>query len=344
MIPPRLKRVLLAGLIVGGLGVGLWQSGLLGRLKPDGRTDPGLTLYGNVDIRQVQLGFRVSGRIETLQVDEGDSVAPGQTLARLDPRPYQDRVSAAEAKLAQQMATLARLEAGPRPAEIAEGRATHAERLADLHNADLALDRARTLRHSETIAQAALDQAEANRAMAAARAASARESLRLLEQGTRAEEIAAGRAAAEAAQADLAAARTDLADTDLHAPAAGVVLSRLREAGAIVSAADSVLTVSLLAPVWVRVYVAEPDLGRLHPGMKVWVASDSQPDRPHRGTIGFISPVAEFTPKSVETTDLRTDLVYRLRVVIDLPDPGLRQGMPVTVQIPPEADHGPAGR
>jgi HlyD family secretion protein len=82
----------------------------------------------------------------------------------------------------------------------------------------------------------------------------------------------------------------------------------------------------------VRSYVAEPNLGRIHPGMKVSVASDTPPDKPYEGTIGFISPVAEFTPKSVETPELRTDLVYRLRIVIDRPGPDLRQGMPVTVR------------
>jgi HlyD family secretion protein len=80
--------------------------------------------------------------------------------------------------------------------------------------------------------------------------------------------------------------------------------------------------------------VPEPELGLIHPGQPALVVTDSRPDRPYEGQIGFISPVAEFTPKSVETPELRTDLVYRLRVVVDDPDPGLRQGMPVTVRIP----------
>ncbi|MEO0034163.1 MAG: hypothetical protein RLZZ501_186 [Pseudomonadota bacterium] len=338
----------LAGLLLaGGLAFASWRADLPARLAGHPAAPPALTLYGNVDIRQAQLGFRVGGRIAALLVDEGDAVGPGQSLARLDPQPLRDRVAAAFARAAEAEASLTRLVAGPRPAEIAAGRAAHAERLADLRNAELALERARALRHSGTIAQAALDQAEANRGMAAARAASARENLRLLEQGTRAEEIAAGRAAAAAAQAELAAARTDLADAELRAPAAGMVLSRLREPGAIVSSSDPVLTLSLERPVWVRAYVAESALGRIHPGMGVTVTTDSEPARPRAGTVGFISPVAEFTPKSVETPDLRTDLVYRLRVVIDQPDPGLRQGMPVTVHVPPpaaEAGDGAAGR
>ena len=128
-------------------------------------------------------------------------------------------------------------------------------------------------------------------------------------------------------------ARTSLADAELRAPSDGIVLSRVREPGAIVSPSDIVYVLSLTGRVWVRAYVAEPDLGRIHPGMIVEVTTDTAPDKPYKGRIGFISPVAEFTPKSVETPDLRTDLVYRLRVIIDQPDTGLRQGMPVTIRL-----------
>jgi HlyD family secretion protein len=112
------------------------------------------------------------------------------------------------------------------------------------------------------------------------------------------------------------------------------VLSRVREPGAIVAPGETAYTLSLDRPVWVRAYVQEPELGLIRPGQDVQVLTDTRPERPYHGQIGFISPVAEFTPKSVETPELRTDLVYRLRVVIEDADPGLRQGMPVTVRIP----------
>ncbi|KAF5885830.1 efflux RND transporter periplasmic adaptor subunit, partial [Rhizobium sp. PEPV16] len=231
-------------------------------------------------------------------------------------------------------ATLDKLKAGPRPTEIAQARAAYDESIADLRNANLAYDRARQLRPQGTISEASLDQATAARAMAAARSDSANEALKLLLEGSRIEDIAAADAQLKAAQATLASARTSLDDTELRAPNDGVILSRVRENGAIVSPADTVFVLSLTEPVWVRTYVAEPDLGRIHPGMKVAVTSDTAPDKPYEGTIGFISPVAEFTPKSVETPELRTDLVYRLRVVIDKPGPDLRQGMPVTIRFP----------
>jgi len=102
------------------------------------------------------------------------------------------------------------------------------------------------------------------------------------------------------------------------------------EPGAIVAAGETVYAITITSPVWVRSYVAEPDLGRIQPGMVVEVRTDS--GKTYSGQIGFISPVAEFTPKSVETRELRTSLVYRLRVVVNGDTNGLLQGMPVTVE------------
>lgn len=97
------------------------------------------------------------------------------------------------------------------------------------------------------------------------------------------------------------------------------------------SASSTVLTLSLTQPVWVRAYVSEADLGKAVPGSEMTLYTDSRPGKPYHGKVGFVSPTAEFTPKSVETTDLRTDLVYRLRVIVSDPDDALRQGMPVTL-------------
>ncbi|WP_416799336.1 secretion protein HlyD [Ciceribacter azotifigens] len=331
VVVPALLLVLGAG-----LAGALWTD-LPARLGWESTTASDLTLYGNVDIRQVQLGFRVSGRIAGMKVEEGDAVHRGQTLATLDAGPYEDSMHAAEAQVAGLKAALDKFVAGPRPAEVDQTRAVHEERTAELQLAQQAFDRARQLRPSDAISQADLDQAAANRAAATARLTSARESLRLLEEGSRPEDIAAARANLEGAEASLAGARTALADTELKAPADAIVLSRVREPGSIISPSDTVYVLSLAEPVWVRTYIAEPTLGMIRPGMQVSVHSDSAPEKPYRGRIGFISPVAEFTPKSVETPELRTDLVYRLRVIIDDADPGLRQGMPVTVRIPSPA-------
>jgi HlyD family secretion protein len=328
----KIARVVI--LLLGATTGALWWFDVLPGFERSRHSDGRLTLYGNVDIRQVQLGFRVGGRIVEVLVEEGDAVKAGDVIARLDAQPYEDAHRASEASVATQKAVLDKLEAGPRPAEIAQARAMHEERLADRDNAELAFNRSDRLRPTGVVAQATLDQARAARDMAIARVTSAREGLRLLEEGTRWEDIAAARATLQGTEANFAATLTSLRDTQLLAPSHGVILSRVREPGAIVAPGEAVYVLSLAAPVWVRAYVAEPYLGRIHPGMTVEVTSDSAPARPYRGTIGFISPVAEFTPKSVETPELRTDLVYRLRVIIDRPDAGLRQGMPMTVHVP----------
>ncbi|HYG36697.1 MAG TPA: efflux RND transporter periplasmic adaptor subunit, partial [Clostridia bacterium] len=162
---------------------------------------------------------------------------------------------------------------------------------------------------------------------------SAREQLNLLEAGFRSEEKAQAKAELARAEAALARAELRVEDTVLKAPSDGVVLTRAQEPGAILQPGTTVLTVSLVKPVWVRAYIEEPNLGHIHPGMKVNIYTDTRPDRPYTGQIGYISPRAEFTPKNVETPQLRTSLVYRLRIVVENPDEGLRQGMPVTVRM-----------
>ena len=151
--------------------------------------------------------------------------------------------------------------------------------------------------------------------------------------GPRQEDIDAARAQLAAEEAAVVQSERRQADSDLIAPSDGVILTRAREKGAIVASGETVFTLTLTSPVWVRTYVNERDLGRIHPGMVASVATDSQPDKLYPGRIGFISPMAEFTPKTVETRELRTNLVYRLRVLVDNPDNGLRQGMPVTVTL-----------
>ncbi|MCA8906702.1 MAG: secretion protein HlyD [Rhodospirillaceae bacterium] len=331
------RRLAVLVILLAAAGIAAWQFDVPARLGwTDGDTGR-LTLYGNVDIRQVELAFRVGGRVADMAVDEGDRVDEGQVLARLDARPYEDTLRAQQAQVAIRTATLDERVAGPREAEIAQARATVAERRAALDNAEQALQRASRLREGTTISQASLDEALASRDQAAARVTSAEEALNLLEEGTRPEEIAAARAELELADANLASARTALDDTALEAPSTGTILSRVREPGAVVAAGETVYVLSLETPVWVRAYISEPDLGRIHPGLAVEVVTDTAPDHPYAGQIGFISPVAEFTPRAVETTDLRADLVYRLRVVVDAPDSGLRQGMPVTVRVPDAA-------
>lgn len=296
-----------------------------------------LTLYGNVDIREVELAFRVAGRLQEMEVDEGDRIRRGQRLAALDSQPYRDALAMAEARVEARQANLDKLKAGNRPQEIQQARAAVREAEAAFANAERDFRRQRDLLESGGSSQKVLDAARARRDETAARLASAREALEVALEGPRSEDIAAAEAELGIALAEREQARTKLDDTELVAPSDGTILARVREPGAMLQQGAPVYTLSLDTPVYVRAYASEPDLGRLVPGATVFVTTDSS-DRRYRGQIGFISPRAEFTPRSVETTDLRTDLVYRLRIVVTEADEGLRQGMPVTVHLPLERD------
>jgi len=299
--------------------------------------DGELKLYGNVDIREVELSFRVPGRLAQVRVDEGDAVRAGDVLATLDAQRYRDALAKATGDRDVAAANMAKFHAGFRLEEVAQARAAVAQVEAQVENAARVARRREELLKSGAISAQERDDAVASRDALLAQLQSARKGLQLQASGFRAEEVLGAEASLRAAEASVAAAMTDLADTEIIAPSDGTVLSRVREPGAMAAAGATVLVVSLNKPVWVRAYVPEPSLGKVRLGMPVSVRTDSRPDKPYNGTVGFISPVAEFTPKNVETEALRTDLVYRLRIVVDDPDEGIRQGMPVTVIAAPGA-------
>lgn len=240
--------------------------------------DPRLIAYGNIDIRDVALGFRVSGRIAELLYDEGDLVKKGDIVARLDAVPYRE--------------------------DLAVNVAQKNELEVRLINAKKQFERKKTLVRTGAVSQSVYDDA-----------LNAKNEIE---------------AAIITAKNRINQAKTKLEDTEIRAPDEGTILTRVREPGSIVSQGATVYSVSLIKPMWARCYVGEEDLGRIYPGKKAQVYTDS--GGIYEGRIGYISPQAEFTPKTVETTQLRTDLVYRFRVVIDEFDKGLRQGMPVTVR------------
>jgi len=240
-----------------------------------------ITLYGNVDVRQVDIGFRVAGLVEKLFFEEGDRVKEGELLTTLNITPYDD--------------------------QLKEAVATFENIQVSLNNAEILLQRREKLIHVGGVSQEDLDNARA----------------------TRDELMASLVQAASAVQI----AKDNLAYTQAFAPTDGVILTRIREPGTVVNPADPVYTLSVSSPVWIRAFVDEPHLGQVYYGMPAEIFTDIQGGRRYTGTVGFISPVAEFTPKTVETAQLRTDLVYRLRIYADNPDRNLVQGMPVTVKL-----------
>ncbi|MBR1601282.1 MAG: efflux RND transporter periplasmic adaptor subunit [Alphaproteobacteria bacterium] len=239
-----------------------------------------LILYGNIDIRQVNSAFRVSGRLENMNFEEGDIVYKGDILATLDNKPYVNAQNQAKAKIEQAKAAL--------------------------ENAKRINNRKQALCKTKNASQQDCDTAQANQDIASADL--------------------------QYAKASLDVAETALEDTILKSPADGIILIRITEPGTLLSAGVPVYTISLNNKMWARAYIKETDLGKVQIGTKVKIYTDSA-TKVYNGHVGFISSTAEFTPKTIETASLRTDLVYRLRIIVDDADNDLKHGMPITIKM-----------
>ncbi|HET6429569.1 MAG TPA: efflux RND transporter periplasmic adaptor subunit [Phycisphaerae bacterium] len=293
-----------------------------------------LVLYGNVDIRQVSLAFNGTQRIDKMLAVEGQTVEAGQLLGLLDTRRLEPMAEQARAQVQSQEQVLAALVAGSRPEEIRRARADVSASEADAIEAGILHDRTTIAYRQGAATDQELTDAKAKRDGAQARLKVARETLALAVAGPRKEDIAAAEATRRALQANLALLEQELADARLVAPSAAVVQVRVAEPGDMASPQKPAYTLALTDPVWVRVYVNESDLGKIAMGMTARVTTDSFPGKYYEGWVGFISPTAEFTPKTVETPELRTSLVYQVRIYVSNPQNELRLGMPATVTIP----------
>lgn len=297
-----------------------------------------IVLQGNVDLRQIELPFNDSERIAQVLVEEGSTVKAGQILARLDTGRLLPRVAQAEARAAAQREALRRLENGARPEEVAQARASLAAARAEAVNATSQLQRLRSISDESkgrAISPQDLEAAVAAARMSEAQAENASKALELTLAGPRKEDIDQAKAQFDAAEADLALLKRQLADAELVAPTSGVIRNRLMEPGELATPQRPVFALSITTPKWVRAYLSEAELSRVALGAAARVTMDSAPDAPLQGSVGFISSTAEFTPKTVQTEELRTSLVYEVRVFVDDPENRLRLGMPATVTIDP---------
>jgi HlyD family secretion protein len=323
----RIVILLIVVIAVAGGGAWWWYD-------HNGNANGPLALYGNVDLRQVDLAFSGSGRIADVLVEEGVEVKKGDVIARLDTSLIEPQVAQAEATVAAQTATVAKLHNGSRPEEIAQAEANVDAAKASARNAELSYDRAVLLHEgtSPAVAQSQVDAAKAAEDSAAAQLKVAEQALILAKAGPREEDIAAAEAQLEATKAALDLLRQQLKDADLVAPTAGVIRSRLLEPGEMASPAKPVVSIAIVDPKWVRAYVTEPELAKVAPGAAASVTVDGY-DKALSGTVGFISSVAEFTPHAIQTAELRTSLVYEVRVLVDDPNDILRLGMPATIRL-----------
>jgi HlyD family secretion protein len=323
------KPLILIPVLLAAAGGGYWWWSA--HKAPGSRSE--LTLYGNVDIREVDLAFVTSERVKEILVEEGDRVKPGEVVARLEAAKLRAAVAAAQASLDAQQAVVDRLEAGSRPQEIRQAKAQAEAAAARARSAELTYQRQQRLGQKKLASPEEVDQTRAAADAARGDAQAAQEAYRLAVLGPRAEDIAQAKATLASMRASLDLAKERLADATLAAPADAIVRDRIMQPGDMASPQNPVLTLAMLNPIWVRAYVPEPDLGRIAPGMQAEIRTDSYPGKVYEGWVGFISPTAEFTPKNVETPDLRTRLVYQIRVFACNPQDQLRLGMPATVTI-----------
>ncbi|ADU72417.1 HlyD family efflux transporter periplasmic adaptor subunit [Pantoea sp. At-9b] len=303
-----------------------------------------LTLFGNVDIRQVSLAFENNGRISTVAVDEGDHVKAGQILATLDTKALEIQEQQAVAQLDVQKQTVREQQAGARPEEIAQAKAQLASAQAQLQKATEDITRIQRISATtggKGISKQELDMARSSLLVAQSSVKERQANLTLMEKGVRKEQREASVAQVRATQAQLALMQYHISQAELRSPVDAVVRARLQEPGDMTGPQKAVFTLALSEPKWVRVWLSQNDLGRVRSGMTAQIRTDSFPDKPVQGKVGFISSVAEFTPKSVQTEELRTNLVYEVRIVAEDPDDVLRMGQPatVTVNTQPEKQH-----
>ena len=324
-------KIIVRVAIVGLVAAGIWYA--VERHEREACLTGPLSLYGNVELRQVSLPFNNSERIAEVLVDAGDHVTKGQVLAKLETGRITPLLTQAQAQADAQRQTLARMKNGSRPEEVALAKA-------DLDSAEVVaadarkrFDRLQSLSASSGVSKQDLDTAEAVYLEAAAKAVAVRKNYELVLAGPRSEDIAEAAAKLAALEAQISLLQKQLDDAVLTAPTDAVVRTRVMEPGEMASPQKAVFTLAVTSPKWVRTYVSEPQLGRIKPGMKAQVTCDSFPGKAISGTVSFIASVAEFTPKTLQTEELRTSLVYEVRILVDDPNDDLRLGMPVTVHI-----------
>lgn len=334
-----MKKIIIAGIVVMVVIVAITAYWVMNK---DEDSVNELTLYGNVDIRQVSLAFEGSGRIKALNVQEGDRVQEGQVLAVLDTQALDIQAKQAQAQLVVQQQAVDEQDAGTRPEEIAQAKAQVVSVQAQLDKATKDLQRYQALFNStggKAISKQEIDGAQSNVNTAIASVKERQANLVLLEKGARKEDRTAAKAQVDVTKANLDLMQYKIAQSQLRSPVNAVVRARLQEVGDMTTAQKTVYTLALTNPKWVRVYANEADLSEIKIGSTAQVIRDSKPSQPIQGTIGYISSVAEFTPKTVQTEDIRTTLVYEVRVYVQDSNDQLKMGQPVTVKMAKASAH-----
>jgi HlyD family secretion protein len=294
----------------------------------------------------VRVAAQVGGRLLEVGVAEGDRVEKGALLARLDTADAELALRRADADRDQALAALRLLQAGARAEDVRQARAQFESAQADVQAAESELQAASAdlqrfegLLQSNAGSRKQRDDALTRRDVAAARVTAARERARAasegvarLRAGARTEEIAGARARVAAAEAQIATLKKGVADAVLTSPVSGIVTAKLADAGEMLAPRSPVAAITDIDHAWANVYVDEPVVPRLRLGQPVTLVTDA--GQRLQGSITFISPKAEFTPRNVQTAAERSKLVYRIKVSVDNRDGVLKPGMPVEAELP----------
>ncbi|OTG80319.1 HlyD family efflux transporter periplasmic adaptor subunit [Acinetobacter sp. ANC 4648] len=328
-----MKKLVIAGIVIIILliaGFFIWQY-----YKKES-SDNVLTLYGNIDIRQVSLAFSEVGRIQYLNVQEGDQVKKDQILGQLDTTVLQFQAAQAKAQVDVQQQIILEQKIGARPEEITQARAQLNSAEASLLKAQEDYSRLQILdknTEGKALSKQELDLVKSNQRASEAAVKERKANLDLILKGARKEDRNAAVAQYNALKANLELLEYRVAQGILRSPVDAIVRARLQEPGDMTNPQNAVYTLALISPKWARIYPDESDLGRIQMGMQAQVYNDTKPDQPISGKVGYISSVAEFTPKTVQTDELRTHLVYEVRVYLNDSVDQLKMGQPITVKI-----------
>jgi HlyD family secretion protein len=305
-----------------------------------------IRVSGHVEATETRLAPEAGGRILTLTVKEGDRVQPGQTILTLDTRDTQLAIDRAKAERGAAEAQLRLVQAGSRiedirqaQSQIETARAEVAAAKTELQSAEQDLDRFETLLKNNSGSRKQRDDAATRRDVARdrittveSRVKTADEALAKLKAGARREEVDAARARVEVVSAQITALEKGIGDATLVSPIAGLVTEKLVEVGEVLPPRAPAIVIVDLDHAWADVFVPEPTVPQIKIGQTATIYTDAG-GAGITGTIAYISPKAEFTPRNVQTAEERSKQVYRVRITVDNKDGVLKQGMPVEAEI-----------
>ncbi|MFN3480911.1 MAG: HlyD family secretion protein [Thermodesulfovibrionales bacterium] len=324
-----MKKKLLIIVVVVLIGVAVFLISRFGGKQEQGV----LTVSGNVEVTEVNIGFKTSGRVVELLVEEGQKVKKGDRLAILDSAELESQVAQHRAYLNEAIARLQELKAGSRPQEIEQAEANVRYAEAELIKAKKDFERAEYLYRNGAISAQQMDTAKKVYDTAQSQHKKALEALSLVKEGPRKEEIRAAENRVKQAEAALKASEERLKDTIIYAPVSGVILRKNVEQGETVASGIPIYTIGDLENPWIKVYVKEDKLGLVKLGQKAEITTDSYPGKKYEGIVAYISSEAEFTPKNVQTQEERVKLVFGVKVGVKNINDELKPGMPADVRM-----------